>query len=454
MILPAVPEPALARPGAAPPIRIVHLGLGNFFRAHQAWYTDRAPDAPAWGIAAFTGRSDALARRLAAQDGLYTLITRGPAADSAQVVGSVSAAYRGPDTAALVGLLADPDVRIVTLTVTEAGYRRAADGGLDLAADDVRSDLSVLRGADGALTTTPARLVAGLRARRAAGAGPLAVVSCDNLPENGAVVRRVVREAAAAVDPALSAWIERDIAFVTTMVDRITPATTADDAAAALALTGVPDAAPVVTEPFSEWVLAGDFPGGRPAWDVAGARFVDDVGPFEQRKLWLLNGGHSLLAYAGSARGHETIADAMTDPVCRDWLQQWWNEAGEHLPLPAAEVAVYRAALLERFDNPRLRHRLAQIATDGSQKLPVRILPVLRAERSAGRLPAGAVRALAAWIAHLRGAGAPVKDPAGERFVAMAAGPLPDAVPRVLGGLDPALAADAELVTAIADAAA
>jgi fructuronate reductase len=157
-------------------------------------------------------------------------------------------------------------------------------------------------------------------------------------------------------------------------------------------------------------VLSGDFPAGRPAWEVAGARFVGDIHPHEMRKLLLLNGGHTLLAYAGSARGHDTIAGAVADPVCRGWLDQWWDEASRYVPLPAAELIDYRAALLDRFANPRIRHTLAQIAADGSQKVPIRVLPVLRGERQAGRMPPGAVRILVAWIAHLRGAGAPVND--------------------------------------------
>jgi len=195
---------------------------------------------------------------------------------------------------------------------------------------------------------------------------------------------------------------------VTTMVDRITPRVTPEDVRAVASRTGWQDAVPVVTEPFTEWVLSGDFPAGRPAWDAAGARFVADVVPHETRKLLLLNGGHSLLAYAGSARGHDTIAGAVADPVCLAWLHQWWDEAVRHVPLPAAELSDYRAALLSRFTNPRIRHTLAQIASDGSQKVPIRVLPVLRAERAAGRMPPGAVRVLAAWIGHLRGAGAPV----------------------------------------------
>ncbi len=448
------PVPTLSREGgdAAPaaPVRILHLGLGNFFRAHQAWYTGNASDAAEWGIAAFTGRSTALADALTAQDGLYTLITRAATGDSCEVVGSVSAAHPGPDATAWLGYLADPDVRIVTLTVTEAGYVRGAAGGLDTGHPDIQADVAALRGtAVAAVMTTPGRLVAGLAARRAAGAGPLAVVSCDNLPENGAAAARVVTEFAALLDPTLADWIGQHVSFVTTMVDRITPATTADDAAAAEALTGRADAAPVVTEPFTEWVLSGDFPRGRPAWEDAGARFVDDITPFEERKLWLLNGGHSLLAYAGSARGHLTIAEAVTDPVCRDWLLQWWSEASAHLTLPEPEVSAYRAALLERFANPRIRHLLAQIAADGSQKLPVRIVPTIRRERAQGRLPTAALRVLAVWVNHLRGAGAPVKDTAADQVVALAAGPLPDAVRAVVGYLDDELASDTQVVAAV-----
>jgi fructuronate reductase len=438
--------------GPAAPVRIVHLGLGNFFRAHQAWYTDNASDAAEWGIAAFTGRSTELADALTAQDGLYTLITRAAAGDSCSVLGSVSKAHPGTDTQAWLGYLADPEVRIVTLTVTEAGYVRGSDGSLDTEQPDIQGDLAVLRrDLRAPVRTTPARLVAGLAARRAADAGPLAVVSCDNLPENGAAAARVVSDFAALLDPGLAGWITGNVSFVTTMVDRITPATTQEDIEAVQELTGRADSAPVVTEPFTEWVLSGEFPCGRPAWEDAGARFVDDITPFEERKLWLLNGAHSLLAYAGSARGHHTIAEAVTDPVCRDWMVQWWSEASTHLTLPSQEVAAYRDALLERFANPRIRHLLSQIAADGSQKLPVRILPAIRLERAQGRVPTGALRVLAAWINHLRGAGAPVKDIAAEQVIALAAGPIESAVRDVLEYLDESLAADADVVAAVVE---
>jgi fructuronate reductase len=431
-------------------VRIVHLGLGNFFRAHQAWYTDNASDAAEWGIAAFTGRSTELADALTAQDGLYTLITRAAGGDSCQVMGSVSKTHPGPDTQAWLGYLADPEVRIVTLTVTEAGYIRGTHGGLDTEHPDIQGDLTALRSdLRAAVRTTPARLAAGLAARRAADAGPLTVVSCDNLPENGAAANRVVSDFATLLNPGLADWIKANVSFVTTMVDRITPATTQDDIDAAEELTGRADAAPVVTEPFTEWVLSGEFPAGRPAWEDAGARFVDDITPFEERKLWLLNGAHSLLAYAGSARGHRTIAEAVTDQVCLDWMNQWWVEASTHLTLPKQDVATYRDALHERFANPRIRHLLAQIAADGSQKLPVRILPTIRLERAKGALPVGALRVIAAWINHLRGAGAPVKDSAADQVIPLAVGPIDDAVRAVIKYLDADLASDTDVVTTV-----
>jgi fructuronate reductase len=436
------------RPAA--PVRLVHLGLGNFFRAHQAWYTDHAPDAGDWGIAAFSGRRTELADALTAQQGLYTLITRAADEDQFEVVASLSRARPGTDHQAWLTCLASPDVRAVTITVTEAGYLRGADGGLDRDLPQVQADVEALRQDRGALVrTAPARLVAGLAARRHADAGPLAVVPCDNLPSNGAAVGRVVRDLTELVDPTLADWVAGSVFYVTTMVDRITPKTTSEDIRTVRQGTGLQDCCPVATEPFSEWVVSGAFPGGRPTWEDAGATLTDDIEPYEHRKLWLLNGGHSLLAYAGSALGHQTVADAMADDTCRGWLEEWWTEASRHLPFPERDLAAYRAALLDRFANPRMHHRLDQIAADGSQKLPVRILPTLRLERAAGRLPQGAVRALAAWIGHLRGAGGPVSDARADQVIPLATGPLREAVPRVLAALDPVLTDDQEVVAAV-----
>jgi fructuronate reductase len=442
----------LRRSTAPPPVRHVHLGLGNFFRAHQAWYTYRAPDADEWGIAAFTGRTSArstrLAGALAEQDGLFTLITRAADGDLFDVVTSLSKAHLFAEHEAWLAYFRDPALALVTTTVTEAGYVRAADGGLDLTRRTILDDVAALR-ADlrSPVRSAPAKLVSGFAARRAVGATGLTVVPCDNLPGNGLAVTRVVGDLAAAVDPDLATWIEQSVGFATTMVDRITPEPTQQDMAGAAAATGVDDRAAVVTEPFTEWVISGAFAGGRPRWEDVGATFTEDVEPFEDRKLWMLNGAHTMLAYAGSTRGHVTVADAMRDPVCRQWLDEWWDVASQHLDLPVASTEAYRAALVDRFANPSLAHRLDQIAWDGSQKLPIRILPTLRSELAAGRLPAGAVRPLAAWVCHLRGRGAKVTDASADTYLPLAEGPLPDAVRRVLGKLDPVLGAD-EVVTA------
>ncbi|WP_203821786.1 mannitol dehydrogenase family protein [Paractinoplanes ferrugineus] len=425
-------------------MRIVHLGLGNFFRAHQAWYTSVAPESRDWPIAAFTGRSPEAARQLNAQNGRYTLLVRGPERDEAQIIGTVDTAYAANDHQAWQAHLASPRTALVTLTVTEAAYLRESGGGL--AESRAAADVSAwLHGEP--VRSVPGRLTAGLAERRLSRGGPIAIVPCDNLPANGEAVARVVLDFASLAEPALVPWIRDNVSFVSTMVDRITPRTTAGDLEAAASLTGFDDAMPVVTEPFTEWVLDGVFPAGRPGWEAGGARFVSDITAHEQRKLLLLNGGHSLLAYAGSARGHQTVADAVADPDCLAWLTQWWAEASRYVPLPPDEIMAYRQALLVRFSNGRIRHTLAQIAADGSQKIPIRVVPVLRGEVRAGRLPVGAIRVLASWIGHLRGAGAPVDDAGAALFVERAGN-----VRDLLALLAPDLATNEALVAAIEEA--
>jgi fructuronate reductase len=421
------------------PVRIAHLGLGNFFRAHQAWYTEHAPDADRWGIAAFGGRTAHAADALTAQDCLYTLRVVGEPAQH-QVISSISHAHAAADHRAWLAYLRSPDLAVVTLTVTEHAY--APDG--KATGDDVER----LR-AGTPPRTVPGRMVAGLSARRAAHGRPLAVVPCDNLAANGARTRQAVTAVADAVDPALTRWIDANVTWVTTVVDRITPATTPDDVDTVTAATGRHDAVPVVTEAFSEWVLAGEFPAGRPHWDEVGARVVDDPTPFANRKLWLLNGAHSLIAYAGGGRGHDTVADAFDDPVVRGWVEQWWDEAAPHVAMPPSDLDRYRTALRNRFSSRHLEHRLAQIAADGSQKLPVRIVPVALAERRAGRMPWGAVRVVAGWVAHLRGSGVPVRDPAVDLVAGIRHGTVGDGVRVAVGHLDPDLAADTGFVDAV-----
>jgi fructuronate reductase len=435
----------------AAPVRIVHLGVGNFHRAHQAWYTANSPDADQWGIAAFTSRRTDMADALRPQDGLYTLITRSGEGDSFELIGTLSAVHAAAEHEAYLDYLGRAEVAIITITVTEAAYLRGADGHLDTGQDVLLSDLEALRSdPKNPVASLPARLVAGLVARRASGAAALTVLSCDNIPENGAVTKTVVRDFAALLDEALPGWIDSHVDFATSMVDRITPGTTDEDRALVQQARGYVDAYPVATEPFSEWVVSGEFPAGRPRWEEAGATIVAEVEPFEQRKLWLLNGSHSMLAYAGSIRGHSTINDAIADPGCRSWVEMFWDEASRHLTLPAADIAQYRAALLRRFSNPRAGDLLARIAADGSTKLLVRTVPTIRAERAAGRVPLGCATTVAAWVLHLRGLGAPIKD-AGAAAARDAAnsGGLPEAVPAVLDTLEPGLGADQDFVDAV-----
>ncbi len=441
--------------GQPRPVRAVHLGLGAFHRSHQAWYTEHAADPEPWGIAAFTGRSPGVADLLHAQDGLYTLLERGPERDRVEVVTSISAAHDGDDAGAWKEYLASPQVALVTLTVTEAGYHLDGQGHLDFGDPDIASDVERLRRTGGPAEvparTMPGRLVAGLAARRLAEAGAITVVPCDNLIGNGDATRTAVLEMCQLFDDGLAGWISANVSFASTVVDRITPATTTGDLASAGRATGHEDRCAVVTEPFSEWVLSGDFPAGRPAWESAGARFVSDVTPFAERKLCLLNGGHSLLAYAGSALGHATVADAVADPRCRAWLDEWWDGVAPILPLPGDEVAGYRKALLTRFSNPRIGHTLSLIARDGSQKLVQRVLPVIHRYRAvADPPPPGAARIFGAWLAHLRGSGADIDDPHGAELVPLAAGERSEAARAVLEALEPGLGADAAFVRQVA----
>jgi len=369
---------AIAFPGqAAPPVRMVHLGLGAFHRSHQAWYTHHSGDAAGWGIAAFTGRTPGAAEILGAQDGVFTVVERSGAGDSFEVIGSIVEAVDGSDVGRLAGLLAAPTTVVVTLTITEAAYAATGD------------------------ETPLARLVVALAARKAADAGPIAVVSCDNLAENGSVARKAVQTIAEAADPALGEWIRANVSFVSTSVDRITPRTTDDDLLEVAEQCGYADQAAVVAEPFRNWILSGDFPGGRPRWEDAGAIFVDEIEPYENRKLWLLNGAHSILAYAGLVRGHATVAAALSDDTCRAAVEAFWDEASRHLPGEGLDIPGYRQALLERFGNSRIAHHLTQIAMDGTTKLRMRALPVLAAERAEGRTGGGAASMIAAWIAYV-----------------------------------------------------
>jgi fructuronate reductase len=411
----AVARPGYDRGAVAP--GIVHLGLGAFHRAHMAVMTDAVLGAGArdWGIVAASLRSPETRDALAPQDGLYAVAVREDEAERLSVVGALRGLHVAPeDPEALLRAMADPRVRIVSLTVTEKGYcGDPATGALDEAHPDIRHDL-----ADPARPrSAPGFLVEALRRRRDAGSPPFTVLSCDNLPSNGETAHRITARLGALRDPGLGDWIAAEASFPSTMVDRIVPATTAEDRARVAAALGLEDAWPVVCEGFSQWAVEDRFPTGRPAWEAAGATFATDVAPFELMKLRMLNGAHSALAYLGSLAGHETVAEAAADPVFARFLEGLWAEVIPTVPAPpGVDLRDYAARLLARFRNRALRHRTAQIAADGSQKLPQRLLEPLRAARSAGRPAPHLVLAVAGWMRHVVGVderGAPVelRDP-------------------------------------------
>ena len=374
-------------------VGIVHFGIGAFHRAHQAWYTDRAMDAGDrdWLIAGVSLRSGDVAAQMNPQDGLYTVTERSASGNATRLVGSVRevlVAAKSP--ADVASRLAAASTHIVSLTITEKGYCRAADGSLDLVLARAGSIYPLLADA--------------FAERRRAGVAGLTLLSCDNLADNGAQLRRLMGEYLAANAPDLLGWFEAECTCPATMIDRIVPATTeADRAEAAAALGGWRDEAAVVTEPFSQWVIEDRFAGPRPRWEAVGAELVSDVAAYETAKLRMLNGAHSALAYLGLARGHEFVHQAVGDPLLRDLAERLMRREamGSFVAAAGQDLAAYADALMARFANPALNHRLIQIAMDGSQKIPQRWLATLAA-RGGAQCPA-ILTAIGGWLRHIRG---------------------------------------------------
>jgi len=395
----AVALPAYDRSAVTP--GIVHIGIGAFHRAHMASYVDAVLGTdPSWGIIGANLRRPDTKLALEPQDYLYTVAVRDASGTRTRVVGSILGIIDASQSAdALIAQMAAPEIRIVSLTVTEKGYcHDGASGALRLDHPDIVRDLANPTSPRSA----PGVIVAALQRRRDAGLKGFAVLSCDNLPSNGRVAERVMIEYANELDPKLAAWIAANVTFPSTMVDRIVPATTDQDRTDIAALTGLDDAWPVVTEPFSQWVVEDRFVAGRPAWEAHGVQMADDVEPFEHMKLRMLNGSHSTIAYLGLLAGYELVSEAVGDPNIRALLHRLMtDEVIPTLHLPGVDLHAYRDSLLERFANPALNHRLRQIAMDGSQKLPQRILAPMR-DRLAGGLPVNCLTlTVAAWIAQL-----------------------------------------------------
>ncbi|MBF9035832.1 mannitol dehydrogenase family protein [Rhodobacterales bacterium HKCCE2091] len=395
----------LKRDGDAPKVGIVHLGPGAFFRAFIAVCTDAAMTASGgdWGILAVSLKSPTARDQLGPQGGVFTAVELGPDGETPRTIGSVTDVLVAPeDPAAVVAAMADPTVKIVSLTVTEKGYcHNPATGKLNLDHPDIAHDLA----APDAPRSAPGMIVAALEARRAAGTPPFTVLSCDNLPSNGPLVRGMVLDFAHARDAALAAWIDDNVSFPATMVDRITPATTGEDLDRIETMIGFRDEGPVVHEPFIQWVIEDDFPQGRPDWAAGGAQFVNSVEAHETMKLRCLNGTHSTLAYLGYLAGHQTIADTVADAPFAALCQRLWrDEILPTVPQPEGEdLPAYCTALLERYRNPAIRHRTWQIAMDGSQKLPQRILGTIRDTLAEGRVPEGLCLAVAGWMRYVGG---------------------------------------------------
>ncbi|MGO4909433.1 mannitol dehydrogenase family protein [Pseudorhodobacter sp. W20_MBD10_FR17] len=402
-----------ARPG----VGIVHLGLGAFYRAFGAIYVAEAMAAKGgdWGIIGVSLKSPTTRDALAPQDWAYTSVTLAPEGEQADVIEVLQDVLVAPENpAAVIAAMADAGVKIVSLTVTEKGYcHNPATGALNPDHPDIQHDL-----ANALPVSAPGFLVRALAARRAAGLAPFTVLTCDNLPENGKLVRGVVLELARLIDPALADWIAEDARFPATMVDRITPATTDANIARVTELTGKFDAAPVLHEPFRQWVIEDDFVGGlRPDFAAVGVQMVHDVTAFEHMKLRMLNGTHSSLAYLGYLAGHETISDTVANPAFSDFVERLWNEIMPTVATPpGVSLPDYARALKARYENPAIRHRTWQIAMDGSQKLPQRLLGTLAQNLAAGRDSPGLCLAVAAWMRYVggvdeAGAAIDVRDP-------------------------------------------
>jgi mannitol 2-dehydrogenase len=403
-------------------IGVVHFGVGNFHRSHQAMYLDRLLEAGAhddWAICGIglMPRDTRMRDVLGAQDGLYTLTLRHPdGSDEIDVIGSLRRFLYAPDDPqAVIDQLCDPGVRIVSLTITEGGYVHDPVGGK--AASDDPAVAEETSGGLSAPITAFGYIAAALRARRAAGIAPFTVLSCDNIQGNGDVARLSVVEVARLTDPELAAWIDDTVAFPNTMVDRITPATEPTDEQRIVDRLGVVDRWPVASEPFTQWIIEDRFPSGRPAFEAVGATLAHEIDAYESVKLRLLNGPHQVLAYIGQLAGYHHVHEAMRDEGIVGFLRRYMRDDAIPSFDPPADVDVdeYCVTVLERFGNPSVLDTLARLSNDGSDRIPVFALPVLRDRLAAGAVPVMGAALLASWAGYWsaadEGALTPSPDP-------------------------------------------
>lgn len=400
---PGIGRPAYDRAGLRP--GIVHLGLGAFSRCHLTEYTEDAlsADAGPWGIRAINLRPPALEPMLGPQDHLYMRELRDGAQRDRRVIGAVLDAMTVSDAATLTQALArvaDPAIRVVTMTVTEKGYCHIpATGALDLDHPDIRHDIATPHSP----RSLPGLVVAAIRQIRSKGQTPPAFLSCDNVPGNGTTLRSCVLTLAAASGAVDPAWIEDHVAFPDTMVDRIVPATTGADIAGLAQETGITDQALVIGEPFRMWVIGADDRMTLPPWDRAGAIITRDVAAYEIIKMRVLNGMQTGLVHLAHMAGHATTAAMMADPVFLSFARRTMGtEVRPALPMAEGiDHAAYIAQSIHRLTNTALQHTTAQIATDGSRKIRQRLLMALQDALVAGRAAPGIEIEVAGWIEHI-----------------------------------------------------
>ncbi|WP_167050571.1 mannitol dehydrogenase family protein [Salinibacterium sp. ZJ77] len=368
--------------GVRPEPRIVHLGAGAFHKSHQATFTWRAPDRAEWGITAFAGRSGADAL-LAAQDGVFTVVTPHTEGVSAEIVGSICLS-RGSSSGAFAQAMADPRTAIATLTVTEDAWALASDGTPAETPDLVADALDIREGRHSELRTMWGKLYAGLERRRDAGASALALVPCDNIPNNGETLRGGLLAFADAVGSGDTRLVDDLASFVSSSVDRITPRTARDEAQRLARAAGYDDRCAVVAERTASWIIAGEFPLGRPAWESAGGEFVSEIGDYDRRKLALLNGAHLVLAAYGVPLGIRSTDVAFAHPVVRERVEAFWREASTTFSM--LDPRPYIETLRIRFSEVGGAYPLAQIRAGWRQKLHARIAPIVaeRARRGEG----------------------------------------------------------------------
>ncbi|MFD0485675.1 mannitol dehydrogenase family protein [Kineococcus sp. GCM10028916] len=405
---------------------VVHIGVGGFHRAHQAVYLDdlARTGETGWGLVGVGLRSPEMGRVMSEQDRLYLLVERGDV-ERVRVIGSVSRYLFAPDDPEeVLRTLADETTRLVTLTITGTGYRIDPHSGeFDADDDDLRADLEN----PGGPRTVFGFLVEALDRRRRAGRAPFTVLSCDNMPDNGTAARTAVVSFARRRDEELARWIETEGAFPSSMVDRITPTTTPEDRAGIVARTGVDDRWPVVTEPFTQWIVEDSFCDGRPPLERVGVQFVDDVAPYEAMKTRMLNAGHCALAYLGILAGFSTIDEVLADDTFRAYFEHLLADEIAPLlpPVPGVDLAEYRRTLVQRFSNPEMGDQLARLGRRGSTKMPNYVFPSVSAAVAAGRPHQLLLLAVAGWMRFLRGydyAGneVPVIGPMADRLVELA----------------------------------